>query len=313
MYKTEGLIETHFHGAFGIDFMNCDTDDFIDVAVKIAKNGVTRIYPTLMTAPINQIKEQIEKVKLAKEKQPADSALISGIHLEGPFINPFKKGIHQEKYILEPTISNYKKIEDDIIKIVTLAPELDKDRKLCKYLHSKDVFVQAGHTMTYNLSECNSVTHLFNAMGALSHKFQNIIASALSDDDIFVELIADGNHVIDDVLKTVFKAKNHDKIVLISDALPITHGEQKECVFAGQNVHFENGSFYNKDNVLAGSGMLLPDILKRLVKNNLLSFENAVYMMNITPAKYLHVINNAFVTFDDELNPVETNFIHYKK
>ncbi len=218
MYKTEGLIETHFHGAFGIDFMDCDADEVIEVAANMAKNGTTRIYPTLMSAPLEQIKEQIEVIKEAQKKQPKDTALISGIHLEGPFINPFKKGIHQEEYIIEPTIHNFKKIEDDIIKIVTIAPELDNNRELCRYMHSKGILVQAGHTMTYDLSECNSVTHLFNAMAPLSHKIQNIISSALSNDSIFVELIADGNHVIDDVLKTVFKTKPHNKIVLISDA-----------------------------------------------------------------------------------------------
>ena len=66
MYKTEGLIETHFHGAFGIDFMNCEANDFVDVAVEIAKYGITRIYPTLMTGHIGQIKDQIKKDKSSR-------------------------------------------------------------------------------------------------------------------------------------------------------------------------------------------------------------------------------------------------------
>ncbi len=311
MYKTEGLIETHFHGAFGIDFMNCEANDFVDVAVEIAKYGITRIYPTLMTGHIGQIKDQIKKVKIAQQKQPKDSALIAGIHLEGPFINPFKKGIHEDKYIVEPSVRNYQKIEDEIIKIVTLAPELDNNRELCKYLHSKAVLVQAGHTMTGDLSECNSVTHFFNAMAPLNHRVPNIISAALSNDEMYIELIADGNHVIDEVLKMVFKAKSRNKIVLISDALPMTHGDSDHCTFAGQDVHNENGTFKNDDGTIAGSGMLTADILKRLVKNDILPFEEAVYMMNITPAKYLNVLNNAYVTFDDDLNPIKTEFIKH--
>lgn len=311
MYKTEGLIETHFHGAFGIDFMNCEANDFVDVAVEIAKYGITRIYPTLMTGHIGQIKDQIKKVKIAQQKQPKDSALIAGIHLEGPFINPFKKGIHEDKYIVEPSVRNYQKIEDEIIKIVTLAPELDDNRELCKYLHSKAVLVQAGHTMTGDLSECNSVTHFFNAMAPLNHRVPNIISAALSNDEMYIELIADGNHVIDEVLKMVFKAKSRNKIVLISDALPMTHGDSDHCTFAGQDVHNENGTFKNDDGTIAGSGMLTADILKRLVKNGILPFEEAVYMMNITPAKYLNVLNNAYVTFDDDLNPIKTEFIKH--
>lgn len=308
MHKTEGLIETHIHGGFGIDFMNCEVDDFIDVATKITKFGISRIYPTLMTGDLKQIKEQIQKIKQAQQKQPKDSANISGVHLEGPFINPFKRGIHPDRYIVEPTISNYKKIEDDIIKIVTIAPELDNRRDLCKYLHTKGVLVQAGHAMTGNLEECDSVTHLFNAMPPISHKIDNIIASALSNDKMFIEIIADGNHVIDDVLKMVFKAKSREKTVLISDALPYTHADEDTFEFAGQTVHFESGSFYNSEGTLAGSGMFVSDILKRVVNSGLLTFEDAVYRMNITPAKYLHVLNNAYVTFDDNLNVIQTNF-----
>ncbi len=310
MYKTEGLIETHFHGAFGVDFMNCSADDIVEVAIKIANYGITRIYPTLMTGDIAQIKKQIAAVKKAQEIQPKNSALIGGVHLEGPFINSYKKGIHQEEYILEPKISEFKKLEDDIIKIVTLAPENDDDRALCKYLRSKGILVQAGHTMTYDLSECNAITHMFNAMAPLSHKVQNIISSALINDNIFIEIIADGNHVIDDVLKMVFRLKKHNKIMLISDALPQTKSGVESFTFAGQEVAFKNGSFYNANGTLAGSGMLQCDILKRLVQSNLLSFYEAAYMMNVTQLNYLKVFNNAYVTFDDDLNPVETKFTH---
>mgnify|MGYP002625938954 CR=1 FL=1 len=119
--------------------------------------------------------------------------------------------------------------------------------------------------MADDLTYCTSVTHLFNAMSALSHKHKNIISSALSEDDMYVEVIADGNHVIDEVLKMVFKVKAIDKTMLISDALPIAHDEAGKGIFAGQEVTINNGSFYNMNGTLAGSGMFQCDILKRLV------------------------------------------------
>ena len=310
MYKTEGLIETHIHGAFGVDFMDCSVQDVIDVVVKMPQYGITTVFPTLMTGDFDKIKKQIGVIKEAQKKQPEKSAKIAGIHLEGPFINPLKKGIHQQEFVLKPTVENYKKIEDDIIKIVAVAPELDEDRRLCKYLRSKGVKVHAGHTMADDLQFCDGVTHLFNAMSPLSHKYKNIISSALSNDDISVEVIGDGNHVIDDVLKMVFKIKPFNKIILISDALPIAHGNMRKGVFAGQNVEYKNGSFYNINGTLAGSGMFLSDILKRLVSENILSFDEAVFMMNVSPSKYLNIMNNAFVTFDEELNVVKTDFIN---
>lgn len=309
MYKTEGFTEPHFHGAFGIDFMDCTADEVIEVAIKIAQLGTTIIYPTLMTGDLSKIKKQISVIKEAQAKQPANSAKIAGIHLEGPFINPQKKGIHQEEYILRPTIENFQKLEDEIIKIVTIAPELDENRVLCRYLTAKNIKVQAGHTLTDNLSYCSSVTHLFNAMAPLTHKSKNIISASLGNDDKFVEIISDGNHVVDEVLKMVFKAKPTNKIVLISDALPIAHGTSPNGIFAGQEVWLQNGSFYNKNGTLAGSGMLQCDLLKRLVTKGILPFETAAYMMNISPSKYLNIPNNAFVTFDEDCNPVKTEFI----
>lgn len=309
MYKSKGLIETHFHGAFGIDFMDCSTDDIVDLSVKMPEFGITRIYPTLMTGDLSLIKHQIKKIKEAQKKQPKNSAAISGIHLEGPFINSQKKGIHQEKFILKPTVENYQKIEDEFIKIVTIAPEIDENHELLQYLKSRDIKVQAGHTLCKDIKGCDSVTHFFNAMGSLTHREQNIISSTLTDDEVFLEIIADGNHVVDDVLKMVFRTKPKEKVVLISDALPITHNNSRITTFAGQKVELKNGSFYNAEGTLAGSGMLVSDILKRLVTQNILSFEEAAYRMTSTPSNYMKIENNANVLFDENLNPVQITFI----
>ena len=92
--------------------MKCSVDEVIQVAVEMAKLGTTVIFPTLMTAPLTQIQKQISVIKKAQKKQPKNSAKIAGIHLEGPFINPLKKGIHQQEYILKPTVENYKILED---------------------------------------------------------------------------------------------------------------------------------------------------------------------------------------------------------
>ena len=310
MYKSSGLIEQHFHGAFGIDFMDCSVDDFVDVSVEILKYGVTRIYPTLMTGDLDTIKSQISKIKKAKDIQPAQSAAISGIHLEGPFINTDKKGIHDESYILEPTVENYLKIEDELIKIVTIAPEKDYHYQLCHYLCQKGVKVSAGHTVANDLSACHCATHLFNAMDGISHKHKNTVTSALIDDNLYVEIIADGNHVINDVLKLLFKTKPLDKIILISDALPDTLSDKETFVFAGQKVFLKNGSFYNAEGTLGGSGMLVSQVIKRL--NECKIFENPTTVMKMASDNilaYLNIQNNGFVYFDDDFNIIRTELI----
>ena len=127
MYITDGIVEQHIHGAFGFDFMNCSVDDICCVSEMLLENGVTAFFPTVMTDSLEKIKERIEVIKEAKNKQKVKSAQIVGIHLEGPFINPEKAGIHEKKYILPLNVDLFKELEDEIIKIVTLAPELDNE------------------------------------------------------------------------------------------------------------------------------------------------------------------------------------------
>ena len=198
-------------------------------------------------------------------------AKILGIHLEGVFLNPEKKGIHNCKLFLEPSIENYKLIEDDFIKIVTLAPELDNDFELSRYLKSKGVKVQAGHCKGGDLSECDGVTHLFNAMSAVSHRGSTTALSALTSDNIYTEVIADGVHISDEALKLVFKSKPLGKILLISDCLPITKSDLKEMDFVGEKIYFDGQKATSKEGTLAGSTSLLSDIVKKLGKMGLFS------------------------------------------
>ena len=183
-------------------------------------------------------------------------------------------------------MENYKKIEDEFIKIVTIAPELDEG--LIDYLRWKNVKVSAGHCLGSDLSKCDGVTHIFNAMKGISHREQNTVTSALLDDNLFVEVIADGNHICDDVLKLIFKVKPADKIILISDALTQAHSEQTEFDFAGKNVCLKDGAFYDDAGTLAGSASLLPDIAKRLQIQGLLPDDKIERACFDNPRQYLH-------------------------
>ena len=140
MMITDGLVEQHIHGAFGIDFMTCSADELLECGELLDESGVTAFFPTVMTDDINKIKERISVIKEAMAKQSHATARIAGIHLEGPFINPVKSGIHEIKYIQPLKVDLYKEIEDEIIKIITLAPELDTNGSFIEYLKAKNVF-----------------------------------------------------------------------------------------------------------------------------------------------------------------------------
>lgn len=299
MVKTKLLIEQHFHGAFGIDFNTANVDDILYLSKEILKYGIGGIFPTIVTDSIDNTKRAIAVIKEASLKQTSDMAKIFGIHLEGIFLNEKKKGIHNPKYFLKPTIDNYKLIEDDFIKIVTLAPELDENLDLCGYLLSKGIKVQAGHCIGGNLAKCTGVTHMFNAMEGISHRGSSTALSALINDNIYTEIIADGIHVSDEALKLVFKTKPQDKIILISDCLPITKSSLKEMTFADEKIYYDGLKATSKEGTLAGSTALLPDIIKRLAKSKIF---NPQYIDNIY---YYHNIDlNGHVEWDEAWNIV---------
>lgn len=297
--QTKLIIEQHFHGCFGVDFNKASVDDVLYLSKEILKYGIGGIFPTLVTDSVENIKKATAVIKEASQKQTSDMAKILGIHLEGIFINPEKKGIHNPKHFLAPTIENYKLVEDDFIKIVTLAPEkvidaqkqrgteaksVSSNENLISYLRSKNIKVQAGHCVGGDLTGCTGVTHLFNAMSGVAHRGETTALSALVDDNIYTEIIGDGIHVSDKALELVFKSKPLDKIILISDSLPCTNyshllreGKQLlesdrdvgagcyEFIFADEKVYYDGIKATSKEGTIAGSTTMIPKIIKRLM------------------------------------------------
>lgn len=295
--KTKLLIEQHFHGAYGVDFNKASVADVLDLAQKIKEEGVGAIFPTLVTDTVDNIKKQIAVIKEAALKQK-EGAKILGIHLEGIFLNPEKKGIHNPTHFLEPTIENFGKIADDFIKIVTLAPELCS-ANLITFLSNKNVKVQAGHCIGGDLTGCDGVTHTFNAMSGITHRGKSTALSALINDNIYTEIIADGIHVSDDALKLLFKSKPEDKIILVSDSLPCAHSNIREFVFADETVYFDGVKAESAQGTLAGSTSLLPDIVKILGKKNLF---NPKFIQN--PYDYHKIDLDGNIEWDEDFNIV---------
>lgn len=315
--KSRLLIEQHFHGAFGVNFNTANVDDVLYLSKEILKYGVGGIFPTLVTDSAANIKRAVAVIKEAAAKQTAGMAKILGVHLEGIFINEKKKGIHNPVHFLAPTVENYKLLEDDFIKIVTLAPELNVD--LIDYLKEKGIKVQAGHCVGGNLTGCTGTTHTFNAMEGISHRGKSTALSALINDELYSEIIADGVHVSDDALRLFFKCKPVDKVLLVSDCLPCTAysplplGEGRISTrgtsvrnsgegilafdFADSEIFYDGKRAASKDGTLAGSTTLLPDIIKRL---HSVGMFNPQFIEN--PYNYHNIDIKGSVEWDDDCN-----------
>lgn len=315
--RTKLLIEQHFHGAFGVNFNTATVDDILFLSKEILKYGIGGIFPTLVTDSVENINRAVAVIKEAAARQSKDMAKILGIHLEGIFINEKKKGIHNPVHFLAPTVENYKLLEDDFIKIVTLAPELNVD--LIEYLKENGIKVQAGHCVGGDLTGCTGTTHTFNAMEGISHRGKSTALSALINDDLYSEVIADGVHVSDDALKLFFKCKPADKVILVSDCLPCTAysplplGEGRISTrgtsvrnsgegiwafdFADSEIFYNGERAASKDGTLAGSTTLLPDIINRL---HSVGMFNPQFIEN--PYNYHNIDIEGSVEWDDDWN-----------
>lgn len=281
------LIDIHTHGGFGIDFNSADDAQIKHFAREIKKHGIVAFCPTLATDTLENINAQLAQIKHAMEAQEADEAKILGAHLEALFLNPEKKGIHPEKMLLAPSVENFKKLKHtEIVKIVTMALELDEGLKLRDYLITQNIKVQLGHTKACELFGAHATTHHFNAMPALQHRESNATLKALLDEDIYCEIIADTKHVNPDMLKLFFKTKSHDRILLVSDSLAIAHSELSEFSFCNTTI-LPGG--LNKEGTLGGGVMFLGEIIEQLDTLGILSKEQSLKMAWDNVLNYLGV------------------------
>ena len=306
MFISEGLVEQHIHGCFGIDFMTCTKDELIDAAKGLFHCGAAAFFPAVMTAELNLIKERIAVIKSAAAIECPNAAQIAGVHLEGPFINPDKAGIHNKNFIQPLDIDIYKQIEDDFIKIITIAPEMDKTGRFIEYLKTKNVKISAGHTLCCDFSNVNQITHLYNAMGGLHHRNPSSAVKALLNDSLYTEIIADSKHISDDILKITFAQKPLNKILLISDALPLAHSSKTECVFSGEKIYNRAGVLVSNDGTIAGSSMLLCDIVKNIADKKLLTLKDALKAASSNLLKYHNIKNRIKVFWDKNNTAVRT-------
>lgn len=283
------LIDNHIHGSFGINFNYGTYSEIKCVLSELFKKNIKGICPTLVGDKSKNIQKQLaifKKIKDEQLKNALDEALILGIHLEGSFLSPDKSGIQDKNVFLKPSIENFKNLTgdfEDIIKIVTIAPEEDID--LINYLNENNIITQAGHTKGNDLKNTKGVTHLFNAMNPIHHRELSIALSALINDEIYVEIIPDLIHTNKEILSLVLKAKPKNKILLISDSLPSSNFD-KDIIFCNKKI-----DKYGKDSTgtLAGSNKTLDEICKKLIENKILSKEDIKLMAFENQIKYLDI------------------------
>ena len=295
-YIAPGLVDIHIHGYLGEDTSDAKPEGIRKMAYGVAENGVTAFLPTTMTVEKEQIVAALNAVRSLKEESKSwDGAEILGVHAEGPFINPSKKGAQAEENILVPD-ADFIIENEDIIKIVTLAPEMDEGHKCIKKLaESSDVLVSMGHTdakfeeaMSAAKDGVNHATHLFNAMSALAHRNPGVVGAALASDNVSAEIIADTFHINPGLYSIVAKVKG-DKMVLITDCTRAGGMPDGEYDLGGQSIFLKGIECRLADGTIAGSVLKLNNAVRNVLQHTALPIHEVFNMASLNPAKAIKV------------------------
>jgi N-acetylglucosamine-6-phosphate deacetylase len=281
--KKQYLIDIHVHGAGDYDTRTRRQDDILHVADIHGQRGTAAFLPTIYPGPIEAMRENMDAVRRAMSAQ-REGARILGVHLEGPFLNPDRAGSLDGKNFAEPSEATLTRlVEDceDIIKIITVAPELPGALRVIELCRKKGFLVHMGHSdATFDQAEegkragATGITHVFNAMRSFHHREPGLAGFGLMDEDISVEVIADMAHLHAQSLKMLFDMKSPDKILLVSDSV--------------KGPGWGKGPIRGAGGVLLGSGIALADAVKNLITLGVPQ-DRAFQFASDNPMKYLGI------------------------
>lgn len=298
-----GLFDIHTHGCLGLDFTFSCADDDRKMLGYYAKSGVTEVLATTMTSAPEVYKKACSEIKTLKDNTDPALARVRGINAEGPFLSLEKKGAHDPDYIKPVDAAYYSelnRLSGNIIRLITIAPETGGAMDFikthaasgpsCDVRCDEDkVVISLGHSdcgydtaMEGFKAGADHVTHLYNAMNGLHHRKPGIPAAA-ADANAWVELICDGLHVHEAVIRHAFKAYP-GRVVLISDSIAPSGLPDGQYSSGGLPVFLKNGEIRLEDGTLAGSGITLFEGLKRCVTRFNVPEEEAVLAATYNPA-----------------------------
>lgn len=291
-YVCPGLMDIHFHGAGPYSLDPPNETSFRAIGRHLLTRGIVRFVPAMMPseAMVAGIPALIEASGLSRR--------VPGIYVEGPFVNPEKRGGIQEQYV-RPVDLKYlgalQRMARGRIILMTFAPELAGAEDLPRAMRTLGILPCVGHSQATCARAAAVVgrakvncTHLFNAMTGLDHREPGLAAFAMNRDNVWTELNPDGIHVHPELLKVVVRAKRRDRIVLISDAVVSAGEKAGEYRYMNRAVvASEAGVYYRRDRTLVGSRLLLNQGVASLIAHTGLPVHEVVRMASLNPATML--------------------------
>jgi N-acetylglucosamine-6-phosphate deacetylase len=288
-----GLIDTQVNGGGGVLFNDApDSDSIHAIGTAHRRFGTTGFLPTLISDDLDVIARAIAGVQAAITSGIPG---VLGIHIEGPFLNRARRGVHDARHL--------RKLDSSIVPLlcsltsgktlVTLAPEMTTPEVIAE-LTARGVIVAAGHSNATFAQATRAIahglrgfTHLFNAMSPLAPREPGMVGAALYDESTWCGIIVDGHHIDPITLKLALRCKRHDRFVIVTDAMPLIGSEADSFVLQGRTIRIVNGACRDDQGTLAGTALDMASAVRNAVSMLGLDLAEALRMASEYPAEYL--------------------------
>ncbi|MFB9832193.1 N-acetylglucosamine-6-phosphate deacetylase [Actinoallomurus acaciae] len=297
-YVLPGFVDVHMHGGGGAQITTDDPDEILRAVAFHRRHGTTRTLASLVTDQLDRMAASVRTIAGLIQDGAAGESIV-GVHLEGPFLNPAKRGSHHGEYLLAPDVTALRHLltaGQGTVRVVTLAPELPGGMDLLRETVSHGVIAAVGHTeATFDQARdafaggATLATHLFNAMRHFHHRDPGPAGAALANDAVTCELINDGFHVHEDAVRIALAAAGPDRIALVTDATPAAGMTNGDFHLGPVPVFAREGKVTLTDGTIAGSTLTMDAAVRHAVRHVGVPIVDAAAAASTTPAALLGI------------------------
>ncbi|HTV06050.1 MAG TPA: N-acetylglucosamine-6-phosphate deacetylase [Acidobacteriaceae bacterium] len=291
---TAAYFDVHCHGSAGHDVMEATPEAFATIGRFLASHGVGAYFPTTVTMPMDATLRSLEGIAKFVGKH-GGGPRVMGIHIEGLFLSPKKKGAHPERLLLTPSIRVFDQMweaSEGTIKLMTIAPELPNALDVIARATSLGVRISMGHSNATGAEAkagvkagAASATHTYNAMRNFDHKEAGLIGETLTNDNLYAEMICDGFHVDPPAVDMYWRCKGPERAILITDAMVAAGMPDGKYKLGELDVQVIGGKCVLNENTLAGSTLTLDRGVKNFARFTGASIGEAARLASRNPAR----------------------------
>lgn len=292
-YLLPGFVDVHIHAFRGNDTMQGE-DAVRAMSRGLAELGVAVFCPTTMSASQEDTRTALRGIRAVMERPEENGSRVAGAHMEAPFLQESKAGAQRKEFFRDPDWKLFDWMTDghpEMVRLITLAPERNGSEAFIRAARAQGVHVSIGHTSAdaktvHQAADwgADHVTHTFNAQTPLHHREPGVPGAAMTDDRLYCEMICDGVHLHEDIVRLIARSKGPERAVAITDAMEAAGMPDGEYALGGQKVFVKAGEARLANGTLAGSVLTMPAALHNLIHRFGLPLEAACAMCTSTPA-----------------------------